>query len=305
MTESVDAAVALLREVIADLQGRGRTTMAAGIKPQLQRRSPGFDEQQLGFEKFSEFLQYAAQKGAVELDRSRGQLVVMLPGSTALEPVAAVRRRGSARRRPHIRPDLWEAFTNWGDYWRRAWDKEQQVAVRVPLSPAEGEDPSTTSLRTLLDEQSERFVPIDGIPETEQVEWMREFAEAQGGRMGLLLRYAIKEEERKAHAFSQAAREEPAVYARWTDMRVQKVLDAIAAWKLEHDIDVDPCVAARANDESERSVAAVTVSDEPAMRADLTEAQLRELVRAAVEHMTYSELLALPIQLQHVVRCRA
>lgn len=303
MTASADAAVALLREVIADLQARGRTTMAAGVKPQIQRRSPGFDEQQLGFEKFSEFLQYAAQQGAVELDRSRGQPVVLLPGSAARQPRVVPGRLGSVRRRPHIRRDLWEAFTNWGDYWRRAWDKERQIAVRVQLSPAEGEDASTTSLRTLLDEQSDRFVAIDGISEAEQVEWMREFAEAQGGRMGLLLRYAVKEEERKAHAFSQAAREEPAVYARWMDMRVQKVLDAIEAWKLEHGINVDPCEAAPRGDESE-PIAAIRASDEPLV-ADMNESQLRDLVRAAVERMTYSELLGLPIQLQHVVRHQA
>ena len=211
--------------------------------------------------------------------------MVLLPGTTVQQPVAVPRAHGSARRRPHIRRDLWEAFTNWGDYWRRAWDKERQIAVRVPLSPTEGEDASTTSLRTLLDDQCERFVAIHGIPEADQVEWMREFAEGQGGRMGLLLRYAVKEEDRKAHAFSQAAREEPAVYARWMDMRVQKVLDAIEAWKLEHEIDINPCEAAPLDHELQ-PIAAVRVSDEPFVGVEMNASQLRDLIRAAIDQMT-------------------
>jgi hypothetical protein len=292
-TAAVDAAIALLREVVTDFRERGRTTLAAGIKPELQRRSQvGFDEHALGFDRFSDFLEYAAGRGAIEVARHRGQPVVRLPGDPDQEaPIATSRER--TRRRPRVRADLWETFTNWGD-WRRAWDRTRGIAIKIPAS--ESHDTSETrEVRQRWDAEPHRFVEIPGIPQEEQLSWMRDFAEAQTGTTGLLLRYALKEEQRKAQAFSQAAREDPAVFNRWMDLRVQKVVDAVEAWKARTNVDVD------IYDHTIAEPPAAEVTQPPPTIAS-SEEELRALAHRAIDGMTVAELLQLPIKLGHVVK---
>jgi hypothetical protein len=296
---SVDAAIVLLREVVADLQSRGRTTFAAGIKPQLQRRSPaGFDETSLGFESFMEFVDFAASRGVVEVSRIGGQPVVSLPGSQPVEAAEAGRQAG-VRRRPRVRADLWEAFTNWG-HWQRAWDRERGVAFRIPAEEHESEPERYRTLREEWKAQPERFVEIPGISQAEQFGWMSEFADQQTGKTGLLLRYALREEERKAQAFSQAIREEPGTYTRWLDLRVERIVKAIEEWKAKEGLDIDICEGSPPADEGQQRsdvAAPAATSSVPA-----TEADLRKLAHVAIDGMTYEELLRLPIQLGHIVR---
>jgi hypothetical protein len=289
----VEAAIALLREVVADFRDRGRTTLAAGIKPELQRRSHvGFDEHALGFERFSDFLEYAASQGAIEVTRHRGQPVVQLPGDAADVAVVSSSRERS-RRRPRIRPDLWEAFTNWGD-WRRAWDKTRTIAIKVAAN-ANHDTPAMREVRQRWEAEPHQFVEIPGIPQEEQLSWMRDFAEAQTGTTGLLLRYALKEEQRKAQAFSQAAREDPAVFNRWMDLRVQKVIDAVEDWKAQTGVDVD----IYDHTITEPPVADVT---QPPPTVPDSEEELRALAHRAIDGMTVAELLELPIRLGHVFK---
>jgi len=55
-----------LREVVRELEARGRQTLSVGIKPELQRRIVGgFDERRLGFSSFSAFLAAAQEAGFV------------------------------------------------------------------------------------------------------------------------------------------------------------------------------------------------------------------------------------------------
>lgn len=291
----LEEALALLRAVVADFRARGRTTLAAGIKPELQRRGPdGFDEHLLGFDRFADFLEFAASRGAVVVTRAGGQPVVGLPGDRS--PAARVTAREGGRRRPRVRRDIWEAFTNWGN-WRRGWDKTEQRAVRLPENTAH-ETSSTKATREAWDAQPDRFVEIPGIPQEEQLAWMRDFAAEQSGRTGLLLRYGLKEEDRKAQAFSEAIREEPAVFARWQDMRVQKVIDAIESWKAEQGVEIDILEG-----ESRAERVEVVPTEHPGpLPATLADADLRILAHRAIDAMTPEELLKLPLLLGHIAR---
>lgn len=287
--ESLDVLV----DVLVDFEARGRTTFAAGIKPQMQRRSVnGFDEHQLGFERFAEFLDHAASRGIVEVVRQNGQPVVHLRGRATASAASATR----ASRRPKVRADLWEAFTNWGT-WRRLWDKQAELAVRLPLDSTK-DRARQAEIRTNLTTSPERFIDIPGLSQSEQMQWMEEFAEQTEGATGLLLRFALKEEDRKAQAFSQAARSDSRVYARWLDLRVEKVIAAINAWKAEHDVTVDIFeTAGEPPEQGDAPDSAKPTSSESIASED----SLRAMVQEAVGRMTYADLLRLPIPIEYTL----
>jgi uncharacterized protein (TIGR00288 family) len=60
-------AFALLRSVVMDGTGGGRASALSGLKNQLRRIRPDFNEKKLGYRSFLQFCQAAATSGAVEL----------------------------------------------------------------------------------------------------------------------------------------------------------------------------------------------------------------------------------------------
>ena len=295
-----DAAFALLQEVVNDFQSRGRTTVTAGIKPEMQRRSPvGFAEANYGHERFTEFLREAEGAGIIEMSRWRKQPVVLLPGqpieAAGGEPAAG--RHGSQR--PQVRADLWEAFTNWGD-WIRLWDSEEDRAFRLPSDPHR-DRAIDLDRRKAWEASPERFVVIPGISQEIQLGWMNSFADRQHGRSGLMLRFALSAEERKAQAFSQVAREDPSIYSSWLDLRVAEVVDHITAWRDEGHLAIEIF-------ERDAGITLAAGPSIPPKQVQLSapigdvEAQLREMAHHAVDAMSVDELMALPIRLGHVLR---
>ena len=288
---SAQAALSLLTDVVRDYESRGRATYAAGIKPEMQRRSPGFDERQLGFARFLEFLQFAAEQNVVTLTHRLGQPAVGLP---AAESPATGRAPARSSRRPHVRPDIWRAFTNWGE-WRRGWDLQTLRAIMVPAEPGQRDLPEHVAIRKEWEADPTRFVEIPGVSQEVQIAWMIEFAEAQPGSVGLLMRYALREEELKARAFSQAAREDPGIFQRWMNLRVSRTIDAIEAWKKEKGLEIDIYVVERSADVEPAS------PSQPHAAAPMGDEDLRGLLHAAIDRMTRAELLRLTVPLEYVV----
>lgn len=61
-------AFALLKEVVADLQGKNGPPQLSGLKNQLQKRQKGFSEKRFGFNGFLQFAKAAKARGVVDLE---------------------------------------------------------------------------------------------------------------------------------------------------------------------------------------------------------------------------------------------
>jgi hypothetical protein len=65
-----EAAFALLRSVVSDVAGSGGSVALSGLKNQLRRVRPDFNEKKLGYQSFLQFCRAAATSGAVNLEWS-------------------------------------------------------------------------------------------------------------------------------------------------------------------------------------------------------------------------------------------
>lgn len=91
LTPEQRSAFNALREVVRDLEARGRQTVAGGIKSQLQRGGGGFDERRLGFSSFKAFLAAAEKAGLVaRATTAQGHTLITL----APLPAAGGRSKG-------------------------------------------------------------------------------------------------------------------------------------------------------------------------------------------------------------------
>ncbi len=77
-----DEAFALLREVVADLQGQNGPPVMSGLKNQLRKRQPDFSEKRHGFGGFLQFCKAAQARGLVtiEWDEQAGDYVLRAAG---------------------------------------------------------------------------------------------------------------------------------------------------------------------------------------------------------------------------------
>lgn len=64
---SEEQAFDLLREVVAELQGRGGPPPLSGLKNELRKRKPGFSEKDYGYRGFLQFAKAATAKGVVDM----------------------------------------------------------------------------------------------------------------------------------------------------------------------------------------------------------------------------------------------
>jgi len=90
----LDAAFALLREIVGEQHRRGRRCFSAGLKPAMQKRVPGFFEGRLGFTSFREFLEAAAAR---RVGPGRAETGPVLLQKNA-RPRTRTRRHGADRR---------------------------------------------------------------------------------------------------------------------------------------------------------------------------------------------------------------
>jgi len=83
--DPLQAAYDLLTDVLEYLKGQGREPVRdSDVKRKLLERDRSFDETELGFSKFSKFLEQAVEHGVVALGRTEnGNLQVSLPGGGA------------------------------------------------------------------------------------------------------------------------------------------------------------------------------------------------------------------------------
>lgn len=58
----------LLRDVVAELEGRNGSPPLSGLKDQLRKRNPGFSEKNYGYSGFLQFVKAADAKGVIDLD---------------------------------------------------------------------------------------------------------------------------------------------------------------------------------------------------------------------------------------------
>jgi hypothetical protein len=314
-----------IAEVVADLRRSGRSTRSAGVKTRLnQRLSVPFDEKAYGFPSFREFLTSAEQAGAIQLwPAATGPDVTLgLPG----EPV----EDSPGRRAPvQIRPDFWLTFMDWTPGFERAFDREQGRAFRVAVA-AEAYDPQVRQLRQAMNSGGTRYVRIDPIGLSTQLEWAKTFAVGRpSGERDDLIRDL--DGDRPLQKFTRRVRTMPC-YPAWVVFRNQRVAGMIQAWAQEHQLTVDPLIPAgrtQADAEPMESAGVSRLSPGPVpgsgpspgsiekitpprarqpssppqpASAGLDLASLRRQAHELIEHMTAEELLTLPLSLGMLYR---
>ncbi len=77
-----DRELSALQAAVQSLEARGRVTRIAGVKTEVLRHLPDFNEKALGYASFGAFVEAAADAGAVRVARDEdGWMRVSSPGS--------------------------------------------------------------------------------------------------------------------------------------------------------------------------------------------------------------------------------
>jgi len=161
-----------LRDEVAKLNQGSRVPTAAGLKSSLQRNYQDFNERELGYKRFIEFLEDAQAHGYVSVLRdSFGHPRIYPTGAaTAIAKVAISEPDAVAMGSHRLRSDVWRAVIDWEENYTRAWDRRVGRAFMYPAD--DGSTPPWTK-------QPDRFVQITPISQETQIGWMKEFAEFQ------------------------------------------------------------------------------------------------------------------------------
>lgn len=281
----------LLARVVADYCETGRRSYSAGLKPELQRRTPSFDEKALGFETFREFLRAAEGAQVVDLHpATRGPDIVVVPHG---QPVPAAPVHPAPSRTP-VRSDLWKAWVDWTPGYRKVYDRVHDAAERIPSVPTVALDGRQRELAEALEAGDDRVVPIPGIPIEEHLAWTAEFA-AGAGDAAPLLQEALRK-QRPAMEFAAALRRMPSVAARWRGFQLERVRAVLKAWAAEHGLDiaidapVPTAVAPPSRHESD-------TGGSSGGESDVEVEELRRRAHHAVDRMSATELGDLRIPL--------
>lgn len=293
----------LLRSTVDDLHSTGRRIYAAGLKPELKRRSyGGFDERAIdgGFTSFKRFLEAAESRGIVDLTPAPvGPDVLVTPhgmepaeikSTDAGVPSGAPAAVGAGR---FIRREFWRAFIDWRDDDVRIYDPASDAVLRFPSEPVPLEPDGQAERRRRWVEQPERFHQITPIGIERQLEWMRAFASKAEEPMRTALVLSLAN-DKPFQAFSIAVRADHGTGARWQAERARLVATEVAEWAQEAGI--EPRIF-------EPPLRAARGEPSPAKRAPASshEADVRRKVHAAVERMPLSALYVLSIPVEYLV----
>lgn len=289
------AAFKVLVDIVERWNAEGRLAYGASLKPELQTRTANaFDEKQLGFMTFQQFLRAAADEGLVDLHAvpNAPDVNVVPKGQAPQRPLEAGSSVPSGHV-PRIRQDLWKAFVDWSPTYERFYDRAQDVAYRVPATESELEGGEIKMLRREREKNPERFVAIEPVSMETQLDWMRRFVADQRPEVQIALLPAL-DGARPLRDFSLTVRRTPEAAVGWQRARLQRVREAIEAWASDHRVVLDMHATSntqhgRPAPESGRSPAA------------LNEKLLRDRIHSAVDAMSVSELLDLPIRARHIV----
>lgn len=287
----------ILKEVVISLyESRGVPLRPPTIKGALLGRLNGFNEKQLGYSKFSDFLAEAARHKHIALGRDEQDFLAAPFGVELHRPCQPVTESLLQTRmlRP-LRPDLWEAFVFVGDYLR-LFDTENGQAYCLASQPSDKEPFEKASVRATFTTNPNRFIPIPPVLEQEQVQWAREaIASVADLDQQVLARLdaSLRELSPIKH-FMDEVQQFSAVAHQWHSIRLQRVTHRVRQWLAEHDLSLDIDVAPRRKSHSQQPFAKQT---SPSCASVLHIIELRLLAKEAIDQLTASEILSLKLPL--------
>jgi hypothetical protein len=230
----------LLASTVRELCAGGRRALGATLKPELFRRYR-ITEQQLGFEKFGDFLRAAQLAGFVQLRFTPGGDLEVWPSASSVSPVStqAGFQTAFTPRVPaaapvsqpttwpatqpatpvRVRQDLWNAFTSFYATW--VYDVPRDLAYKAPGPIAAGTRGS--NLLTIPPARDRT------------VEWMRAFAQIQDPDSRSRLEEALQGDS-APYNFNPAVRANPRIHRAWRRYHIQQVVAAIEAWAASNNI---------------------------------------------------------------------
>lgn len=293
----------LLVAVVADFYESGRRAYSAGLKPELRVRSGGaFDEHALGYETFRGFISAAETAGLVDVHPAlRGPDIEVVPTGRPSRVVDGGGSAAPASRR--VRHDLWKAWLDWAPGYRRLYDRDADLAVRVASLPVAALSDEHRALVEAADAADGRVIEIAGISIEDQLGWMTEFAQTAGPRGARLM--AALQRERPAQEFTNALRGWPDLAASWRDQLLKRVRAEIERWAAEHDLEIQLTEPPPPAPVVERQDHAADQTHERADAPDLDPETIRRLVRRAVERMPAEALLELSIPFKYFLEPRS
>ena len=235
--DALQSPFSLLASTVRDLSSGGRPALGARLKPELYRRY-GITEQQLGFLKFGDFLRAAERAGFVQLRRTPGGDLEVLPTESTpvgvrVIPAAAVPApvpgsfvvpAPTSGARPwlttsqtsspvRVRPDLWSAFTSFYAPW--VYDVSRDAAYKAPGMIS-------------VESQGAHVLQIPSGRER-ATEWMKAFAEIQDPEAKARLQSALQGDP-AAQRFNLVIRADMRLHKSWRRYHIQQVVAAIEAW---------------------------------------------------------------------------
>lgn len=300
-TSDMEQAFAVLRDAVADLNNRGRRALGATLKPDMVKRTyGGFDEKQLGFSSFGDFVRKARDGGFVDIFQAPNSpdFEVVPAGTQPAPPEPAKRAADTASPTADgfIRHDLWKAFVDWNDSLIRLYDVEADTTVMFPREPAPLEPASYAQARQAWAANPDRYREIKPIGIETQMVWMREFVAAEADSpQKTILEYALTT-DRPIRDFSQAVRQYPDIGRKWQIFRKDRVMRAIAEWKEESGVELSPYMPPAAGPVTTRAPRAT----EP-LEACADVDRIRARVHQAVNRMSAADLLRLPIPVEYLL----
>jgi hypothetical protein len=283
-----DRALSALQAAVQSLEARGRVTRIAGVKSEVLRHLPDFNEKTLGYTSFGEFVEAAAEAGAIRVSRDDD-------GWTRVNSVTAkVLADGAADR---LRPDVWRAFTQWGHHGLSVWDRATSRAIRLPVEPRPYEHPHLASLREALNRDDGEAIVINPISMDAQRAWMQDFADQLGDHpLALPLKGALTD-SKPFRAFSATLRADDQLRHAFNRARTLHVLEAVREWAAKNDVDLDALENGAPVDRGSVASAAATPSTRDVESADA----LREALHRAVNEMPIEDLRRIAVPAGYII----
>lgn len=199
----------LLRVVNKFYAERHSPLPGAFVKAQMlveaKRENSEFNERELGFRRFIDFVKQVPEIGI----QGRSGSDILLAPVTATETLAAY-----AGPLPRLRRDFWRAFIEFPvDGVVRVYDPDEDKILHVD---------ATSSRHGLV---------IDPVLRETQLEWRRKFSEEQSGLMKLALLLAIDGPDKAAfNEFATLIRHNVAVSRAWNRYLQKQITDHVTKW---------------------------------------------------------------------------
>jgi hypothetical protein len=275
---SRDDALRLMSEAVATLTQTNPAPTAAGVYSLMRRSNPDFTYREVGFSSFRALLDEARKRGLVRTAPSEdgADLTVHLLVEATAAPVQAGRENAPVL---NLRRDFWRALTDWSDDARYVFDRTTLRTVRELEASGSSED---------------SVVLVPSVHKSEQLTWMREFADAEaseGSRASLL---AGLSGDTPTRGFSLALRDMAPAGRRWKKFLRRRVLDRATTWATDSGIPLSSLV-----EQADASPAAVPIASHLVQEeGDGTRSQ----ILALLARMPLSELLRLRIPVEYAIR---